>query len=154
MSKHRNPVSKRSSPARFTSVALLMIFIIYSLFTQFSLPELVVCLGDNGHIAIESPKTELHCALTNEIEHSLDRTIFASRDILHTDECRDILMFPNLSGRFLRTNTRIITPANALQTYVLPQEFDISYHEVLVPHENLTPENQVIYSLRTTILLI
>jgi len=154
MSKYRNLVSKRSSSARFPSVALLMIFILYSLFTQFSLPELVVCLGDNGHLAIESAKTELHCALTNEIEHSLDGTIFASKDILHTDDCRDILMFQNLSGRFLRTNTRIITPTNALQTYVLPQEFDLSFHEVSVPHDNLTPENQVISSLRTTILLI
>jgi len=75
MSKYRNLVSKRSSPARFSGVALLMIFVLYFLFTRFSLTELVVYPGDSGHRAIESSETEPHFALRNEIEKSVHTSL-------------------------------------------------------------------------------
>ena len=71
------------------SISLLSLLILaYSTVLQFSLPSVVLCFGDDGHIAIEQFEIDYRCAdFTEHKDHFADGCINLSHK---NNECEDI----------------------------------------------------------------
>ncbi len=83
-------MKRRVKQKQFLSLLLLVVFVVYAMVLQFAVPDLVLCVGEEGHLAVEP--TRETCILA-ETEHVLITSRFASRHSQierETPHCRDI----------------------------------------------------------------
>ena len=95
-----------------SSHALLsMLVLLQSLSLQVSVPETVLCIGDDGHIMLEREGIDIHCQLPTEAD-ILTET--ANNDF-HEDNCVDIPLKNHLENAELIKTTNLktnISPRN------------------------------------------
>ncbi len=98
----RQPLRKKS----LLSLLLLIVFVVYAMVLQFAVPDLVLCVGEAGHLAVEP--VEVACNLTGT-ETIRITSAFArqhSQIEMETTHCRDIVLnvlginFPLLKKTF------------------------------------------------------
>jgi hypothetical protein len=131
----------------FLSVSIL----VYSTILQFSVPSIVLCFGNDGHIAFEQTDDNNECAKNGNDE---DYPIHKHKNLSHQeDDCQDIPLMTVLSTLYLEKDGKIKT------VKFCPGSAVIKYKNTnLVSHFGIHKENTILYSsmksLQATVLLI
>ena len=81
------------------------IFTLYTLSAQVSLPDLVICMGTDGHLALESQESWFHCELIQEISHKTILHGLEKHTTLSAD-CLDIPLYQGNTSQFLLSQTK------------------------------------------------
>ncbi len=135
------------------TTTVLVFFALYTLSAQVSFPDLVVCLGSDGHMALESQESWFHCEMSLDVAHKSVVGLLATHPIYASD-CLDIPLFQNASYQFILAKNKLV--------------FAATYQVVLYPIlQNVRPTptvccerpsdhipNPVIQTVETTVLLI
>ena len=132
-----------------TRLLLSIAVLAYSSLLQFSLPSIVLCFGDDGHIAFEQSGDNFKC---DETEDSGDHPIHKHKNLSHQeDDCQDIPLTTVLSNLYLEKDGKV-------KTVKLYQDSTLVKYSDLVSHSDLIIEHTFLYSsmktLHVTILLI
>ncbi len=130
---------------------LSLLILVYSSVLQFSMPSVVLCFGDDGHIAFEQSEYEYLCMDSNE--HS-DHLASSHEHFSHQDEgCKDIPLINLCSPPFVEKESK-------LKNFKLTK-FDNHINTIYTnsfPHFNIlidsAANHTALEGLQTTILLI
>jgi hypothetical protein len=137
--------------SRITRLLLSIAVLAYSSLLQFSLPSIVLCFGDDGHIAFEQSGDNFKY---DETEDSGDHPIHKHKNLSHQeDDCQDISLMTVLSNLYLKKDGKIkLVKLAAVLARINTKNTD------LVSHFNQDKEATIIHSstkcLQTVILLI
>jgi len=133
-------------------ISLLSLLILtYSTVLQFSIPSVVLCFGDDGHIAFEQSDANHQCIddVDNFTRLGNKYTDLSNQD----DDCRDIPLVNISSALYLEKNGKIKIFKPALVDSKIK-----AIKACLVPHPEIKNEFMIIQSsmksLQSTILLI
>jgi hypothetical protein len=143
---------KRNKTINKITLPLLSLLILtYSTVLQFSIPSIVLCFGDDGHIAFEQSEEDFPCTdLGDHNNHRADN----HTDLAHQDDdCEDIPLINLFSTPFLEKNGKSKDiKATTIEIY----SKSINAHTVsnLELNKDSTIIHSSLKSLQSTILLI
>ena len=155
--KHRNKLlnkdkMKKNKTINNITISLLSVFILaYSTILQFSMPSIVLCFGDDGHIAFEQSDDNYQCV---DFGDNKDHPLNKHKNLSHQEnDCHDIPLMNVLSALYLEKDGKIKTlkltafdpKINTIKTHLV-SHFDI--------HKDFTIIHFSMKSLQATILLI
>ncbi len=134
------------------AISLLSLLILaYSTILQFSMPSIVLCFGDDGHIAIEQSDDNYHCT---DFGANEDHPLNNHKNFSHQeDACQDLPLIYILTTLFLEKDGKIKTVKLAvidITVDILKAHF-LSKSEIRNNYNIIHPSMK---SLQTTILLI
>ena len=133
---------------KYISKILTSLLFLQALFFQVDLPELVLCFGDDGHVAIEK-KVETECDIDDF--HDVSNQIFQILDP-REDDCNDLTLDLHFSNADIQKNKNNIPLSNS-KLYI-PTFLNIN-HSLNTNHIILSSNNkQLTNTLLTTVLLI
>ena len=137
--------------SRITRLLLSIAVLAYSSLLQFSLPSIVLCFGDDGHIAFEQSGDNFKC---DETEDSGDHPIHKHKNLSHQEEdCQDISLMTVLSNLYLEKDGKIKTvKVSTVLARINTKCTDLDSH--LNSHQKDSILYSSMKSLHTTILLI
>ena len=136
---------------RITILFLSGLILAYSTILQFSIPSIVLCFGDDGHIAFEQSDDDYQCV---DFGDNKDHLQNKHKNLSHQeDDCQDIPLMTVLSTLYLEKDGKIKTvKVSGGSVKVSTKKSD------LVSHVDLDRETTIIHSsmkiLQSTILLI
>jgi len=130
---------------------LSMLILAYSTALQFSMPSIVLCFGEDGHIAFEQSDENNQCV---DVDYNFILPVNSYTDLSdQKDNCQDIPLINILSALYLKKDSKITTAKLAVFTGTvdtikvhLVSHFDI-YQDFTIIHSSMK-------SLQNTILLI
>jgi hypothetical protein len=130
---------------------LSLLLLVYSTVLQFSLPAVVLCFGDDGHIAFEQSELENPCVDTTE--HG-DYLIGSHENLSHQDEdCNDIPLINLYSIPFIEKESKSKTlKLSIVENYSkFTNTSFISQFNIV---QKSTTNHPILECLQSTILLI
>ncbi len=143
---------KKNKTTNNIAISLLsVVILVYSTILQFSMPSIVLCFGDDGHIAFEQSDDNYQCV---DFDDNKDHPLNKHKNLSHQeDDCQDIPLMNVLSALYLEKNGKIKTlklanfdvKIKTIKTHLV-SHFDI--------HKDLTIIHSSMKSLQATILLI
>jgi len=97
---------KDTKTINFLGVSLLsLLMLVYTTVLQFSIPSVVLCFGDDGHIAFEQSDANFNCVDINE---DSNLPVSNTPDLIgQSDDCQDIPLLNVLSTLYLEKDTKI-----------------------------------------------
>ena len=130
---------------------LSMLILAYSTILQFSIPSIILCFGEDGHIAFEQSDGNTHCIA---VDNNYTLPVNNCKDLTNQkDDCQDIPLKNILSALYLgkdgKIKTIIYTVADTKVHTIKANtnsHFDIN-NEFFIIHSSIK-------SLQTTILII
>ena len=133
-----------------TSKILTHLLFIQALFFQVDLPELVLCFGDDGHIAIEATSAA-ECSYDND-GHNTTAGVFQVLNEKH-DDCNDLKLDLHFSNAdFNKNKTNLLK--NKSTPYVPSFLNQNKYAQNAKQKIQTTTNKQTISTINNTILLI
>jgi hypothetical protein len=144
-------MKKNKTTYNITITLLSLLILGYSTVLQFSLPSVVLCFGDDGHIAFKQSEDDFQCNdLSDQNDHLADNHINLSHQ---DDDCDDIPLINLLSTPFLEKDGKsknvkldvVDRNSKTVNTYLVTH-FDINRDSTII----LTPMK----ILQATVLLI
>jgi len=123
----------------------------YSTILQFSIPSIVLCFGDDGHIAFEQSDDDYQCV---DLGDNKDHLQNKHKNLSHQeDDCRDIPLITVLSNLYLEKDGKVKTVKFCQDSTIIKYK-----NTNLVSHVGFSKQATIIHSsmksLHTTILLI
>lgn len=135
--------------------ALIFLLFAQTLAYQVSLPDIVLCVGDNGHIALEAGNSDTGCVLHPSFNNiSQGHHAITNRQHLDDDYCTDIVLDWHLSSAQLKHDSktqRVIRFSNNI--IINPQIINPAIHIVKYEQSDALP-NPGVEIARSTILII
>ena len=142
---------KNKTTNKITISLLSLLILGYSTVLQFSMPSVVLCFGDDGHIAFEQSEDDSQCAdLGDHKDHLADN----HNDLSHqNDDCKDIPLINLLSTPYLDKDgkSKIVKLAVVDTISKTINAYSISHCDI---NKNSTIIHSSMKSLQATILLI
>ncbi len=135
--------------------ALIFLLFAQAMAYQVSLPDIVLCVGDNGHIALEEGNSDNGCALHPSFNNiSQDHHAVTDRQHLDADHCMDILLDWHLSSAQLKHDSKTQRGIQ-FPNYIIinPQIINPTIHIVKYEQSDTLP-NPGVEIARSTILII
>ena len=150
--KYNLSIMKRLKIKDKFSISLLNLLILaYSTVLQFSLPSVVLCFGDDGHIAIEQIEIDYRCAdFSKHNDHFVDGCI----NLFHqNNECEDLPLINLFSIPFIEKESK----TKNLKSTVVDDNIK-TITTCSISHFDIYKDCRILLStmksLQTTILLI
>ncbi|NOX38317.1 MAG: hypothetical protein GXO78_12365 [Calditrichaeota bacterium] len=136
-----------------TTISVLVLFALYTLSAQVSFPDLVVCLGSDGHMALESQESWFHCEMSLEVSHK-SLVGLLEKHPAYSSDCLDIPLYQNAGYQFILAKNKLFL--NGIQQVVLyPILMNArSTPTVCCEHPSDHIANPIIQTVETTVLLI
>ena len=136
---------------RITILLQSLSILAYSTILQFSIPSIVLCFGDDGHIAFEQSGDNFKC---DETEDPSDHPVHKHKNLSHQeDDCQDIPLTTVLSNLYLEKDGKAKTVKLFQGSAIIKiknSDFDSRF--------NIHQKDSILHSsmkcLHTTILLI
>ena len=143
---------KRLKIADKISISILsLLLLVYLTVLQFSMPSVVLCFGDDGHIAFEQSEDGYPCTDLNE--HG-DNPTGRHENLSHQDEgCNDIPLINLFSIPFIQKECK----SKNFKISMVDNYFKITYSNfisLLTIQKKSITIHPTVESLQTTILLI
>ena len=144
-------MNKKKKSNSFATLLLSALILAYSTIIQFSIPSIVLCFGDDGHIAFEQTGNNFQC---DKIGDDGSQPTHKQNNLSHQeDDCQDIPLLNVLSALYLEKDGKTKIFKRALVSVKINK---INTH--LVAQINTNKEATIIHSsmksLQATILLI
>jgi len=143
---------KRMKIADKISISMLsLIILVYSTMLQFSVPSVVLCFGNDGHIAFEQAEDWYPCM---DLNKQGDNLIGNHESLSHQEEdCNDIPLINLFSIPFIEKECK----SKNFEISIVDNYYKMTYSN-FISHLNLLKESIAIHptveNLQTTILLI
>ena len=142
---------KDTKTINFLGVSLLsLLMLVYTTVLQFSIPSVVLCFGDDGHIAFEQSDANFNCVDINE---DSNLPVSNTPDLIgQSDDCQDIPLLNVLSTLYLEKDTKIKIKLDIIDENV--NIINISTFSHFERNHFYTVIHPSMKSLQATILLI
>ena len=148
---NNDKMNKNKTTKNIAISVLSVLILVYSTVLQFSMPSVVLCFGDDGHIAFEQSDENNQCV---DVDDNITLPVNNSTDLSdQKEDCQDVPLINVLSALYLEKNSKIKT--------VKPAVFDVTVDTIkahLVSKIGIRNSYNIIHtskkSLQTTILLI
>ncbi len=109
--------------------ALLFAFFFYSMVSPFSSPETVICIGEEGHVAIENARLNEHTRPLSTPFFSAVQNVFSPSGDSSFSGCTDIPVFQKIAPHYKGAASPSIL--SALPAHSIPLPLNTRYSERL-----------------------